>query len=232
MTDITSSKMTSSDEIAPSSELAILRQKIDEIDSAILGLLERRQNVSRQIVTKKALGSNVFRPDREVGLLRNLIAAYPKIDKRLIMGLWRHIISASIAEQKPDYTIAFSHTARNLAADHGAGYMQLSEQDNLQDAIRALSNHKADCVVVTSAELEAHAELLVPDEVVIAASIGFLEQVGQERGYILCRELPLASGDDMIVIRDKAHKLSYHNAQSSSLPSGEIVGQYPTPLSS
>ena len=54
----------------------------------------------------------------EMSLLRNLVAKHEAIDPRLIAGLWRHIISASIAEQKHDYTIAHSPESASLAQAH------------------------------------------------------------------------------------------------------------------
>lgn len=215
------------------SQLGALRDQIDEIDNALLTLLAKRQDLSRLIVTKKALGSNVFRPDREVSLLRNLVANHPHIDARLIMGLWRHIISASIAEQKPDYTIAHSPNAAHLADKHGAGYMRLALQTDVKAGIAALRDGQADCVIVTDAEMAAYSDVLVPDDVVIAASIGFLVQEGQERGYILCRDLPLASGDDVTVVRSRDGTLSHH-AQgddfAGAMSDGQIVGRYAKPL--
>ena len=215
------------------SQLSALRDQIDDIDNALLTLLAKRQDLSRLIVTKKALGSNVFRPDREVSLLRNLVAKHPEIDARLIMGLWRHIISASIAEQKPDYTIAHSPLAANLADKHGAGYMRLAPQTDIEASIAALRAKQADCVIVTQAEMATHKDVLIPDEVVIAASIGFLMQEGQERGYILCRDLPLASGDDVMVVRGADGTLSHHDEAEAPLgdDSGvQIVGRYAKPL--
>lgn len=215
------------------SQLGALRDQIDDIDNALLTLLAKRQDLSRLIVTKKALGSNVFRPDREVSLLRNLVANHPHIDARLIMGLWRHIISASIAEQKPDYTIAHSPNAANLAQNHGAGYMRLALQTDVAAGIAALRACQADCVIVTDEELAGHRDLLVPDDVVIAASIGFLMQEGQERGYILCRDLPLASGDDVVVVRGHDGALSHHAEGEDILgdiSKAQIVGRYAKPL--
>ena len=211
-------------------DLAALRAQIDDIDNALLDLLAQRQELSRAIVTKKALGSNVFRPDRELSLLRNLIAYHQGIDARLIMGLWRHIISASIAEQKPDYTIAHSAASKELAANHGAGYMHLAACDDVASAIAALSAQTADCAILTSEEVTQHAHLLVPDAIVIAASIGFLDLPDQARGYILCRELPLDSGDDAIILRHEDNHLTHHDAAMADLPDGEIVGRYAKPI--
>ena len=229
-----SSKSSSSQQVTAA--LSALREEIDEIDNALLSLLAKRQGLSRQIATKKALGSNVFRPDREMSLLRNLIAAHEGIDPRLIMGLWRHIISASIAEQKPDYTIAHSEAGKALADSHGAGYMQCQLCDDVPSAIAALQNGTADCVILTDDELASHSQHLVPDEIVVAASIGFLVQEGQQRGYILCREMPLPSGDDRLVLRHDDGSLSFPwmpadetNDKLDQLD-GVIVGRYATPV--
>ena len=216
--------------------LEALRGDIDRIDNALLDLLAQRQQVSRAIVTKKAPGSDVFRPDREVSLLRNLVASHKAIDARLIMGLWRHIISASIAEQKPDYTIAHSAKGKELADTHGAGYMRTSQQQDITAAISLLRAGEADCVIVTQDELDEHAHLLDPEGVVIAASIGFLVQDGIARGYIICAQMPLPTGDDRLVVRDRDNKLSHHDRAAflqdkrDQLTGHVIVGQYATPL--
>ena len=225
-----SDKSDSDKDKAASTELAALRAQIDEIDNALLGLLAKRQDLSRAIVTKKALGSNVFRPDRELSLLRNLVADHAGIDARLIMGLWRHIISASIAEQKPDYCIAHSAEGKELATNHSAGYMQLAPYGSVADAIDALRARKADCVILTTDEVSENAALLAPDEVVIAASIGFLQLPDQARGYILCRELPLESGDDRIVVRHADNSLTHHDATMTDLANSDIVGRYAAPI--
>lgn len=232
---MTASSSKSSSSQKATSALSDLRDQIDDIDNALLTLLAKRQGLSRQIATKKALGSNVFRPDREMSLLRNLIAAHHTIDPRLIMGLWRHIISASISEQKPDYTITHSQAARGLAESHGAGYMQCQSCDDVPSAIASLQNGTADCVILTDDELHSHSQHLVPDEIVVAASIGFLVQEGHQRGYILCRELPLPSGDDKIVLRHDDGSLSFVDMADDmttqlAQTDGVIVGRYATPL--
>ena len=210
--------------------LADLRDQIDAIDNAMLALLAKRQNLSRLVVTKKAKGSNVFRPDREVSLLRNLVASHPDIDARLIIGLWRFIISASIAEQKADYTIAHTPDATPLARAHGAGFMQNAVHESVEKAVASLQEGQADCIIVTQEEMERQAHLLHPDGPVIAASIGFLWQQTEKRGYILCRELPLASGDDVLVARDNQARLNHYDNEADMPASDELVGRYARPL--
>ena len=229
---------SSSGHDALNKNLTQLRDAIDGIDNEILHLLAKLQNLSRDIVKQKVLGSNVFRPDREVSLLRALVAKHDKIDPALIMGLWRHIISASIAEQKPDYTIAHSAEATRLAYDHSAGYMRCQSYEQAADAIKALIGKQADCVIITDDEVDLIAPLLgapadnevLDNAVYISASISFLVQKQAPRGYILCRDLPGPSGDDYVVIRDADGHLSHHKA-TDELPDGTIVGQYPAVLS-
>ena len=60
-----SGNQTSADASQLSLALQELREAIDGVDNEILTLLAKRQNLSRQIATKKVLGSNVFRPDRD-----------------------------------------------------------------------------------------------------------------------------------------------------------------------
>ena len=227
-------KSSSSDNEVKSKNLTRLREGIDEIDNQLLRLLAKRQNLSRDIVKQKVLGSNVFRPDREVSLLRNLVAKHDSIDPVLIMGLWRHIISASIAEQKPDYTIAHSLQAARLAYDHSAGYMRCHAHQSCDEAIMALRHGQADCVIITQDELALIAPLLGPHDndrdVYVSASISFLAQEQAPRGYILCRDLPGPSGDDFVIIKGPDDHLSHHKT-TDELPNGIIVGQYPAVLS-
>lgn len=228
---------SNAEKTAPETSLESLRGKIDAIDNELLQRLEARQALSRQIATKKVLGSNVFRPDREVSLLRNLIASHPPIDPRLIMGLWRHIISASIAEQKPDYTIAHSHEAGQLADYHSAGYMQCLPKADVLSALACLKSKQADCVIITQDELAGIITELGETGTdgtgcFIAASIGFLQLPDAQRGYIICREMPADSGDDIIVIYGEDGSCHHLGKQDSdgTLPCGVIVGQYPRPL--
>ena len=224
-----SGNQTSADASQLSLALQELREAIDGVDNEILTLLAKRQNLSRQIATKKVLGSNVFRPDREMSLLRNLVAKHEAIDPRLIAGLWRHIISASIAEQKHDYTIAHSPESASLAQAHSAGYMQCQPYDNCQTALAALSAKKADCVIILHAELEGIKDQLGRD-IFVASSIGVSQQHNLPEGYILCRELPGLSGDDMVIMRMADGTLS-HLSDDDNLPDGQIIGKYATPLS-
>ena len=215
--------------------LHALRQKIDLIDNELLTLLGKRQDLSRAIATQKTIGSNVFRPDREVSLLRNLIAGHSDVSKQLIVGLWRHIISASIAEQKPDYTIAHSPLALSLAELHGAGYMRLRAYEGLIEAVDGLGSGVADCLIIAQDELDSIANRLgvhSAGDVFVAASIGFLHEPGQKRGYVLCRELPDVTGDDVFIMRDATGTLSHYRTDEvhAALPEEIIVGTYASPI--
>lgn len=213
--------------------LADLRQKIDSIDERLLGLLAERQQLSRAVARQKKAGSNIFRPDREVSLLRNLMAQRGTVSPRLIIGIWRHIISASIAEQKPDYTISYSPLAADLAQTHGAGYMKLKPCQTVEAATRALAQELSDCVVIAKAELDQlapHLGLHEDGSLFVVASIGFLQDDTQARGYILCRELPALSGDDVLLVRSPTGDLSEYDTDEAPAE-GVIVGTFARPIS-
>lgn len=212
--------------------LTDLRQKIDFIDQQLLALLADRQQLSRAVVRQKTAGSNIFRPDREVSLLRNLMDQRGEVSPKLIIGIWRQIISASIAEQKPDYMIAHSANAASLAQMHGAGYMQLRQSEDATGAIDALAQSACDCVIITQDELPTVIPYLGESDdqgLFVVASIGFLDDA-QPRGYILCRELPDLSGDDVIMVKDQTGAVTYHGADDV-VPTGTIVGIYARPIS-
>jgi chorismate mutase/prephenate dehydratase len=84
--------------------LAELRIQIDEVDSQLLELLNRRARLSLAVGEAKAHipGSKVFDPTREAQLLAALAARNPgPLTRGHIVSVWREIMSASRALQKP-----------------------------------------------------------------------------------------------------------------------------------
>ena len=79
-----------------------LRRDIDEIDSAIHDLLMKRAEIGRQIGEAKGAGVPVFRPGREAQVLRRLLARHRgPLPARVVMRIWREIVSAFAAMQGP-----------------------------------------------------------------------------------------------------------------------------------
>ena len=75
-----------------------LRAEIDQVDSELLALLERRFALSGQVAASKQ-GQSVFRPGREAAIIRRLVSE-TGLDPSLVAGVWRRIIAFSIDSQK------------------------------------------------------------------------------------------------------------------------------------
>lgn len=219
--------------MADSDKLTKLRSQIDEIDDQILHMLARRQGLSREIVKQKVLGSDVFRPDREANLLRNLIASHQQVGAALICALWRTIISASIAEQKPDYLIAHSAKAKMISQNHAAGFLNEQAFPDSQSAFNALKIGQADCALIHQSELdEITAELGTRKGFVVISRTPLLVQSEDEAGYIIAKTLPNETGHDITMIRDANGEIHLQEGYFASplLPQQEIIGIYGQPL--
>ena len=89
--------------------LADLRRQIDAVDSQLLELLNRRSRLSLAVGEAKSHtpGAKVFDPAREAALLDGLAARNPgPLTSTHIVAIWREIMSASRALQKP-CTVAY-----------------------------------------------------------------------------------------------------------------------------
>lgn len=219
--------------MADSDKLTKLRRQIDEIDNQILQMLERRQGLSREIVKQKGRGSDVFRPDREASLLRNLIASHKGVEASLISALWRTIISASIAEQKPDYLIAHSADAKTISQNHAAGFLNEQAFENAKTAMDALKAGHADCALIHHRELDEIAGSLGKNTgFVIISRTPLLALSDDETGYIIAKTLPNPTGDDITILRDEAGQIHHKEGylQAPLLPDQEIIGIYAKPF--
>lgn len=219
--------------MADSDKLTTLRLQIDQIDNQILQMLARRQGLSREIVKQKGVGSDVFRPDREASLLRNLIASHPEIEASLIAALWRTIISASIAEQKPDYLIAHSANAKTISQNHAAGFLNEHAFEDAKAALGALQSGTADCALIHHSELDDILDYLGSDTgFVIISRTPLLALSDDETGYIIAKTLPNPTGDDITLCRDEAGQIHQTDGylEAPVLPGQEIIGIYAKPF--
>ena len=78
-------------------ELEILRNKIDEIDTNLCQLIKERQSLASKIMNAKK-GNFPFDPNREEKLIKKLVTS--GLDKFLVEKVWRQIISANLSLQK------------------------------------------------------------------------------------------------------------------------------------
>ena len=144
--------------------LADLRKQIDTLDSQLVEMLTARLELSRRVSTAKTDDGHIFRPAREAQLLSRLLADAPAGLQPLIPVVWRAIISSSIAEQRPNFTIAASLQMRDIATYFSAGQLNLESVDNADTGLQALVAKKADILLVSPSELSVLAPRFGEDE--------------------------------------------------------------------
>ncbi|MBW3616938.1 MAG: chorismate mutase [Proteobacteria bacterium] len=93
--------------------LSTLRNGIDEIDDAVLALILRRQDLARRINELKPPAHEALklRPDREAHVVGRLVERAAPADRRLVLALWREIMSAGLAVQTELTVIVASEVA-------------------------------------------------------------------------------------------------------------------------
>ena len=85
-------------------ELTEIRAQIDAVDAEMVTLLNRRAELSLEVGRQKAGTPNrrVFAPERERDVMQRLVALHTgPLPREALVAIYREIISASIALQKP-----------------------------------------------------------------------------------------------------------------------------------
>lgn len=118
-------------------KLQELRKEIDRLDDEILSALRSRWRLSGEIIAAKN-GQTAFRPGREADVIRRLVSAAPDMKPATILGIWRQIFSASIAQQDSDIEISVHKDVLAAAVWHFGSSMQLSAYDDIGQTIMAL----------------------------------------------------------------------------------------------
>lgn len=82
--------------------LEALRHEIDEIDRALLDLLERRLALADRVGRAKGAPTGPhlkLRPDREAGILQRLIDRAGPLSRPAVLPIWREVVGAGLARQ-------------------------------------------------------------------------------------------------------------------------------------
>jgi len=105
--------------------LAPLRARIDDVDSRMLSAIAERIAIAQQVGAAKGAGGTVeagapvHRPGREAALIRALIARCDgPMEPEAIHAVWREVIGASIAVQRPLVVVAPDSAAEQTARLH------------------------------------------------------------------------------------------------------------------
>jgi chorismate mutase/prephenate dehydratase len=133
--------------------LELIRKRIDEVDTKLLGLLNQRADLVHEVgVVKKEAGLTIYAPEREEALLQGLERKNQgRLPATAIRAIYREIMSAALALEK-GLTIAYlgpqatwSHQAAR--AKFGAS-VDYSPQANIGDVFDQVTRRRADYGVV------------------------------------------------------------------------------------
>jgi chorismate mutase/prephenate dehydratase len=133
--------------------LANLRRKIDNLDKEIVGLLNKRAFIARDIgKLKKHSGKGVYVPDREVEIYSNALSQNKgPLSDNTIKSIYREIMSGSLSLEK-DVSIAYlgpEATFTHLAAIKRFGSnVAYSPCSNITDVFREIESERSDYGVV------------------------------------------------------------------------------------
>ena len=122
-----------------------LRREIDEIDTRIHDLLMERAEVGRRVGEVKGSGGPYIRPGREAQILRRLIARHSgPFPHRVVVRLWREIVSAFSAMQGP-FAIAASAPDGGpdlapLARDHFGSESPIQRHGSSAGVLRSVTD--------------------------------------------------------------------------------------------
>ena len=207
-------------------DLMRLRSKIDQVDQQILDLLSRRLKMAEQVAEAKSNGALIFRPDRESQLLARLCAAADYRLQPVISAVWRAIISASIARQRPDFTILMTAESEQTARSFAAGQLAVKQTNSPLELCQQLAVGVADIGIVEANELyRIHNQLGLENPVKIIAGLPLLRQSATvPSAFIVARFLPDRSAQDTFVIFDEAQqKIELTAVEKENLSSDRSV---------
>ena len=179
-----------------SNVLVELRQKIDEIDHALLELVTRRLNVSRQIAIAKPGGSPVYRPAREALLMHQLLLKLDgTVEHKVVERLWRVLLASSVHSQRPNFKIISLEGLEDFTSEFSAGFLDFTFCSAGEHIIKQLFENQADVAFFPYSELAE-----------IASSLG--EKTGiylnhkMDNVAIICKNMPEETGFDISLFRD------------------------------
>lgn len=180
--------------------LADLRARIDKLDVQMMSLLEERISVSQSISAAKSPGSAVYRPGREAELMRRLVSDFPAVPQRLILSVWRVIMSSSIAMQKPDFAIASTADGLMAATGLASGQLHLLPVcSDAHEAVSLVSAAQADIAVISESELSLIAPQMGRDrKAVVIGSYPFSVTDDSSGGFVIGRDCADRSSSDQV----------------------------------
>ena len=198
-----------------------LRAQIDQVDQQILDLLSRRLQIAEKVAEAKPSGASIFRPYREAQLLARLCAAADPQLQPVINAVWRAIISASIARQRPDFIILMTAESEQTARLFAAGQLSIKQTGTPLALCQQLAAGTADIGIVEADELKRiHTQLGLDRPVKIIAGLPLLRQSNSvPSAFIVGCQPPDRTAQDFLVVFDKKQrKIDLTEAAEENLP--------------
>ena len=179
-----------------SNTLSELRQKIDEIDQALLELIMRRLRVSREIATAKLDGSSVYRPAREALLMHNLLLQLDgNTEQEVVARLWRVLLASSVHSQRPNFRIISHEGLEDFTFEFSAGFLDFVFCSTGEELIQKLSKNQADVAFFPYSELAKIAGFL-------GKETGIYLNHKMDNVAIICKNMPEETGFDISIFKD------------------------------
>ncbi len=162
-------------------DLEALRGKIDGLDRQIIGLLNERVKLAREVGRVKAeTGSEIYVPSREEEVIQKLAAVSEgPLDEKAVRAIYRQIISAAIALERP---ITIAYLGPEATFTHQAAMKNFGESlayqpyETIPGVFEAVEQREADYGVIpienSSEGAVSHSyEMLVETDLKIVAQV-------------------------------------------------------------
>jgi len=134
-----------------------IRREIDALDHRIHDALMARAALVAGVRRAKGADGAILRPGREAAVLRRLVARHRgDMDPSVVVRIWREIMTAS-SRQQGSFSVAVATAAAGgagieLARDHFGMLTALQPSSSIAQAIRAVTEGKAQAALVPLAE--------------------------------------------------------------------------------
>ncbi len=186
-------------------QLAAIRQKIDQIDTELLALIKNRMALSAEVSQTKGPDKAVFRPGREAEMFARLADRKDGLPFEFVGGLWRVIISASIALQKPDFSITSTQACFADALGLAAGQLIVKPpHQHPAELLASLLAGECDIALVDLAGLQQIAPQIIADDraKIIAGISSDSSDLTAISSYVIACSETDDTGHDMVVVLD------------------------------
>ena len=212
-------------------DLASLREEIDNIDKGILRLIKNRLNISSKIADFKQKGDEIIRPGREAQILRACSEhATDLLPREVILSIWRELITASCLTQSkitiavcaPDKSVGYW----SLARDHFGTVVPMKLYKSPKETIQLVSNTPNSLGLIPSPEEYSNDQwwsYLVSknqNSPKIIGKLPFMRSVDEQfediESYLISNSQPESSGKDKTwIVIELNKKISFDLMQEN-----------------